>query len=337
MISKTLRILDSQEKSLFKTIINYGMDILMVIAPLLTYCFQIFKFANTKSSKGFSKFICFLLFMGNILRVFFWFGIHFKKTLLYQSIGIVIFQVILIHLCIKYQEIPSQKQILPSNENNNQIEFDSLSKRKFIKDLLNWKNTLKIKNIWRWTIEVEYYKFMFLVIFLLSMSYLVLGKFKIFYHLIGIMSAGFESMTCVPQVVENYKTKNVKNISFLMMFFWFCGDSFRLYYNIRYNAPIQMILAVAIQVTADLIVCIQLCFYKDRDLKSKKIKMEEINSVIKNVDELNIIKKSKIDADNNQIEMTKSSSDEELKSNSPKLKYKQSANDSADGIKIIQP
>ena len=108
---RTLSV-ESQTKALFKKITTFGMDIGMVIAPLLTYLFQINKFNKTKSSKGFSKLICFLLFLGNIFRISFWYGLRFKKTLLFQSTGVVIFQIILIHLCIKYQDGSNHSQFV---------------------------------------------------------------------------------------------------------------------------------------------------------------------------------------------------------------------------------
>ena len=101
--------IEEKIKDIFLYLFDIGSDIAMVIAPLLTYGLQIYKFIKNKSSKGFSKLICFCLFMGNLLRIFFWFGIHFKNTLLYRSIGIVIFQIILIHLCIKYQKKSNSK------------------------------------------------------------------------------------------------------------------------------------------------------------------------------------------------------------------------------------
>ena len=108
---RSLSITEKKNKSFFGKLTDFIMDIAMIAAPLLTYLFQINKFHKTQSSKGFSKFICLLLFLGNIFRIFFWFGTYFKRTLLYQSIGIVIFQIILIHLCVKYQDLSIKPNI----------------------------------------------------------------------------------------------------------------------------------------------------------------------------------------------------------------------------------
>ena len=288
---RALSIKENKKKSFFGKFTDFSMDIAMIAAPLLTYLFQINKFHKTKSSKGFSKFICLLLFLGNIFRIFFWFGTHFKRTLLYQSIGIVIFQIILIHLCVKYQDLSIISNINNTNQQNKK------SDKALIHYLINWKNTLNIKYIWKWTKEIEYYKFMSLIVFGLSILCLILGKIKLYYHLLGVFAAFFESLTCVPQVYTNCQTKNTRNISFSMIFFWFLGDSFRLYYNIRFKAPIQMILGIAVQVALDITVCVQICIYNRRSIADanivevvSKTKAKAINNLMKKIDELNIIK-----------------------------------------------
>ena len=294
-----------KKKSFLGSLAALGMDIAMVVAPLLTYCFQINKFNKTKSSKGFSKLICFLLFLGNIFRIFFWMGTHFKKTLLYQSIGIVIFQIILIHLCIKYQDNPDNKNFISETKNNNennQNQNNNNIQRPLIYYLTHWKDTFSLKKIWKWKVEIEYYKFMFFIIIMLIILCEIFQKNKIFFHLIGIMSAIFESLTCMPQVIENCKTKNTQNVSFSMIFCWFLGDSFRLYYNIKFKAPIQMIAAISFQVTLDLIVCLQIAIYRRKDNR------KEINKIMNKIDEMNVSVKKKENDEEINVDLKKNTS-----------------------------
>lgn len=284
----------SNQKKTSKKFINFIMDFAMVFGPLFAYCFQIYKFNKTKSSKGFSKFICFLIFMGNIFRIFFWVGKHFKVTLLYQSLGVVFFQVLLIHLSVKYQDNSTQISLLPVINGKQKIS----PKKSLIYYLLHWKNTFKLKQIWRWRIEVEFYKFMIFIIFILFIFCQIFQNNKIFFNLLGVISALFESLSCTPQAIENCRTKNTKNISFLMIFFWLLGDSFRLYYNIIFKAPIQMLCANTIQVILDITVCIQICLYNDRkrgiskNFRKKKY-IKEINKLMRSIDELTVTKKKK--------------------------------------------
>ena len=323
-ISYILRTLSvspaKKQNTLLGKIASFSMDIGMIIAPLLTYCFQINKFHKTKSSKGFSKLICFLLFMGNMLRIFFWFGTHFRRTLLYQSIGIVIFQIILIHLCVKFQGDPIRKNLLPDVNvfNDNKSQENKALGKSLLYQLLDWRETFTFKKMWNWRVEIEYYKFMAFIVVIIFLLMEILQKYKIFFHIIGSLSAIFESLTCVPQVIENYKTKNSKNVSFSMIFCWFLGDSFRLFYNVKYKAPIQMIAAISFQVTLDVIVCIQLCMYRDIGKKGPiniaKKKIEDINKLMKKIDEINILHKKKQVNRVEQIEIKKSNSGEENES-----------------------
>ena len=114
-------------KQILSKIVAYTIDIAMVAGPSMAYVFQILKFHKTKSSQGFSKFVCLLLFLGNILRIYFWLGKHFKITLLYQSIGIVVSQVILIHFYMKYQD--NKKSYLPEIKRTNNNSLLKLEKK----------------------------------------------------------------------------------------------------------------------------------------------------------------------------------------------------------------
>ena len=108
----------------FYQIVNNSLDLSMIIAPSLAYIFQVIKFNRTKSSQGFSKFICLMLFMGNLLRIYFWFGKRFKKTLLYQSIGAVFFQIVLVHYFMKYQNKKSYLQDIKVSNSNKQLRLE---------------------------------------------------------------------------------------------------------------------------------------------------------------------------------------------------------------------
>ena len=271
--------IEERLKYIFVSLFDFISDIAMVIAPLLTYGLQIYKFNKNKSSKGFSKLICFLLFMGNLLRIFFWFGIPFKNTILYRSIGIAIFQIILIHLCIKYQD----KIQLDDNEQQPNISPE----KQILYHLIHWEKTFNFKNIWNWNVEIEYYKFILFIIVINSILCVIFRNNNVFFNLLGTISSILETLISFPQIIENYKVKNSKNVSFCMIFLWFLGDSFRLYYNIRVKAPLQMTIGIGIQVVLNVIVCIQLYIYREQKLivissdeKDEIDKKDELDNVI---------------------------------------------------------
>ena len=65
-------------------------DLLIIFIPSIGYFFQAMKLKQAKSTTGLAKFLCFLLLLTNILRVFFWFGKRFSSALLYQAIVVII-------------------------------------------------------------------------------------------------------------------------------------------------------------------------------------------------------------------------------------------------------
>jgi len=292
----------------FYKIFNYSIDFAMIIAPSLTYVFQIIKFNKTKSSQGFSKFICLLIFLGNLLRIFFWLGKRFKKTLLYQSILTVILQIILVHYFMKYQNKKLYLQDIKVPSTNKQLKIEKKNNINLIKNyiaayfsktfkpkMFNLSKIFSIKIFWNWQEEIEYYKFMVLMLIILSILFSIFRKNNLFLQIIGSLSASFEALTCFPQVVENCRTKVTKNISFIMVVCWFFGDSFRFGYNLYYKSSVQLTVGMGIMVLFDSILILQLIMYRNNDFKElekhqNKKQIEEINQLMKSIDELNVAK-----------------------------------------------
>ena len=305
----------------FKNIENYisklgsdRIENIMMSAQLIAYLFQIIRFYKTKSSKGFSKFICLFLFLGNILRISLCFGTNFKKRILYQSSAIVFLQIILIHLIIKFQDDPlnnskaelqeikssNDKQLNIENKNNINIiknfiaaYFSKTFKPKYFRWLFCCKG-LNPQTFWNWTEEKQYYKYMLLIVVLLFPLCSVFKKNEIFFKMINFLSIFFVALFCLPQVLSNFKSKVTRNISFLMYFFWFLVNCFKLFFYIKYKAQRQLILGVWIQIVLEIILLVQIILYRNNTFKEKnrmisnKKQIEEINQLMKSIDELNV-------------------------------------------------
>jgi len=296
-------------KEVFSNINCNAFDIITIIAPLISYNLQILKFCKTKSSKGFSKYTLLFLYIAHILRIFFWLGTHFRKPLLLQSIIIVIFQIILIHLCIKYQEdISDNSQICISERkgtNEKELDLENKSNINLIKNYIYeyltktfkfsyFKSFFSPKFFWKWIDEKEYYQFMLLIVLLIYLPFFFLKKYILFFHIIGLLSAFFEAVICIPQIILNFRIKVTKNLSFLMILSWLCGELFRMFYNIKYGSPLELIVGTIIKVILDLILLLQLICFRNNNFQEKnkindnKKQIEEINKLMKSIDELNV-------------------------------------------------
>jgi uncharacterized protein with PQ loop repeat len=241
------------ENKSFYSIIKLSADILMIFIPPIGYIFQALKFKQTKSSKGFAKFLCLLLLLANILRIFFWFGKKFSLPLLFQAILVIISQIYLIHAYLEYQE-----------------DLPMKTEKTFREYLTNWKETLNLKKIWDWNDEIEYFKFILFIILILSIICSIFGTKNIqFFEILGALSVSCETFIELPQIKENCMAKNTKNLSGAMVLMWFVGDLFKTTYNLMYKSPIQMIIGGIIMNCEDIILSSQVLFYNEDSFLNK--------------------------------------------------------------------
>ena len=255
----------------FKDFIVLLIDFLMIIGPSLGYFLQSLKFKKTKSSKGFSKSLCLIIYFSQILRVFFWIGKPFRITLLYQSILIIIFQIYLIHLWVKYHG--TQETVKNEKQGN---DFNFYENKEIIEYLIDWSDTISPNKIWNWSNEIEYFKFMALIVFILLVICGVLGIHNAFLtNLIGTISVTSEASTLIPQIIVSCKTKNSGNLATSMVALWAIGDTCKFIYNIIYKSPIQMIISGGLQIFLDFFSLMQIICYRD----NKKINKNEVTSV----------------------------------------------------------
>ena len=275
-----------KEHSSLSSLLKTAFDLMMIFIPSIGYIFQAIKFKQTKSSKGFSKSLCLLLLLANILRIFFWLGKSFSITLLYQSIVVIISQIYLIHVYLQYQD-KSKRNLSPEKT---MLEY-----------MTDWKDTLSPSKIWNWDHEIEYYKFIVFLFFIISLLSGLAGvKISIFFDVIGTISVSIETFIEIPQIKENYITKNVKNLSGTMVLMWFVGDLFKTTYNIIYKSPMQMILGGIIQNCEDIVLSSQVVIYGNvgplSDIFRKRLKYINLESDDKFIESKSLMS-DKIDFD----------------------------------------
>ena len=248
------------------------LDFFMTFCPTLNYLFQIFKFNKTKSSKGFSKYLCLVTILSHTLKVFFWFSERFKYALLFQSILVIIMQLYLIYVCIKFKEKePNYDQIPNENNSSNNTNI----KRK----IYNWKNIVDFKLIWKWNDTFEYYIFYFIIVILLSVCHICLGNYDYYSFSLGFVSMILDMLGSFPQIIELYKTKNQRNISKIMVLMWFFGNLIKVYYNIHNKSPLPLIIGSYIQVFFNVVLISQIIYYYFNDnIRKSEILMNQTNS-----------------------------------------------------------
>ncbi|EIW79174.1 hypothetical protein CONPUDRAFT_59269 [Coniophora puteana RWD-64-598 SS2] len=75
----------------------------MAVVPPLVYADQAISIIRREDSTGFSRDVCAILLLANITRCFFWLGEPFELPLLFQSIFMILSQLALLYICIRYR------------------------------------------------------------------------------------------------------------------------------------------------------------------------------------------------------------------------------------------
>ncbi|OCH91027.1 hypothetical protein OBBRIDRAFT_556842 [Obba rivulosa] len=147
----------------------------MAVGPPLVYADQAYSIVRRKDSSGFSRDVCAILLLANITRCFFWLGDRFELALLVQSILMILAQLALLYICIKYKP-----RLSPENL--------GASARPF--------------SFWQWPTYTQYLEFLAGFILCQAILFLIFGRSKIFISILGFVALGLESTLPIPQVIR---------------------------------------------------------------------------------------------------------------------------------------
>lgn len=219
-------------------------DVFMVFSPNIGFVAQILKFRSVKSSEGFSKFLSFILLIANILRIFFWVGKRFALPLLFQSILMVVMQLILLRECLIFSNFRTTNKQTPNPYIDQPI------------------NIFDLKFFWNWPYLIDYIYFLVLFIVLIGFVSHFVGYDNYYYvELLGAASASVEAVIGLPQIYQNFKTKNTASLSLFMIYTWVIGDSIKTFYFVKTQSPFQLICCGIFQLTMDMVILLQIFLY----------------------------------------------------------------------------
>lgn len=132
--------------------------------------------------------------------------------------------------------------------------------RKFNENL--FQPGLSSTKFWDWDDRFNYVRF--LTIFTISLgwvNYLLLDNYM-YVEMLGFVAVFTESMLGVPQLYRNYIKKSTTGMSVEMVVMWLSGDIFKTLYFLLRHTPTQFIVCGALQVTVDVLILIQVFWYR---------------------------------------------------------------------------
>jgi len=235
----------------FGNVAFYTTSFLMIFAPIVGYIHQFIKFRKLNTSEGYSSKISLILLISNTLRIFFWFGKKFSIVLIFQSIVMMIMQIVLLIRSLQYK-----------------------SKKEGYEDFT-------LTNFWEWPYYSDYFHFLTSFVIFLGILTPVVGYDNTFYfEILGILSATTEASLQIPQIYKNFMFKSANSLSYLLVATWLFGDAFKSGYLIIIESPIQMVLCGVIQVLFDLIIILQVIYYnRQSETKTESELRERSNSI----------------------------------------------------------
>ncbi|KAI3649917.1 hypothetical protein MP228_005549 [Amoeboaphelidium protococcarum] len=235
-------------------------SIAMVFGPVAPYIPQYRQITKTQNSAGFSTYTVALLLIANILRVFFWIGKRFELTLLWQSVVMILAQLVLQQACVKYAhraEVLEMQTLDPSSPTKvKRFEHETAFSNLFIHKLM--------RQFWRWKDFGKYLVFLLQFVIIMLMLQLLFGRSAFYVESVGLVSLVLESLLALPQVINIMATKSSSGLRIETILMWFGGDLFKTVYFFQVSAPVQFLACGVIQLSIDLAIFALMILYSRR-------------------------------------------------------------------------
>lgn len=238
-------------------ITHYVWACLLAVGPILGYIPQYFDIKKTRNYQGFSPVICFILLTSNILRILSFILTPFDVFLLAQSIFMVLVQLLVLQIIVKY----SAREILPASS---PMPSSSDAKKNYF------------ESFWAWNSFLDYLIFLFCFTSFFALIVLF-DKFVYSSKFIEITflytSTLIESTLCMPQVLTNWRNGSTAGLHKSLVVSWIFGDLFKLCYYLYSKSRMPFVVCAIIQISVDFIIIIQILYYHF----NVKISKEEIS------------------------------------------------------------
>ncbi|KAH8926223.1 hypothetical protein BT69DRAFT_1311854 [Atractiella rhizophila] len=226
----------------------------MAVGPPLAFIYaesdcrdQYLSIIRKKSSAGFSVDVCGVLLFANTTRIFFWLGERFELPLLIQSILMIIAQLALLWVCVRYKPSSDYEALSTLPTASEPSGLEPMVSRKF----------------WNWDNYGTYIEALAAFIAFQSMAFLLLYRWRTYIEILGFVALGLESTLPLPQLITNFRRKSLEGFRWTVLVGWFGGDSFKLLYFLLKKAPVQFIACGAFQLSVDILIVGQAFLYRN--------------------------------------------------------------------------
>lgn len=271
------------------------INTLLPLAPLYTYGTTCWGIHKRKSSVGYSIDICATMIISSILRILYYFVSPYEKSLLRQSIVMIVIQCILLKVSLSYRPrtynpemlgdssaILTKLSTLPPVFLIPALESDSVCavtsdvlKGYFIRSwhycIVWFQYFLAFFDVhyrrpgyfWQWSLERRYWRFLqVFVAFFTTVTFFFHGS-SVYAVFLGTLGLFIEALLPLPQIMMIHRLQSVENFKVILLISWLSGDCLKLSYLFYGTDEVLVLffLAAFFQMGLDLIILYQYIKY----------------------------------------------------------------------------
>lgn len=182
------------------------------------------------------------MLVASILRCFYWLGTQFEKSLLFQSLVMIVVQLTLLKVALDHR--PAEH-----------IPFAGVK---------SGRDTPRPYNFWQWRTQRPYWEFLAYFFTAYTILQVFLGHNASFIGLTGYLSLGIEALLPIPQVLENQRTRSCAGFRVSVLASWILGDVMKqvFFFSSEHVGP-EFKICAGFQMMLDIYLCVQFFMFGD--------------------------------------------------------------------------
>lgn len=259
-------------------------NVFMTFTPVFSYGSTCYAIYRRRNSQGFSIDICGTMFLASILRIYYYICSPFEITLLRQSIMMILIQIVLLKVSIRYRHHNYDPEFLtPMPHFTHELQSRMPRRMSSAHAILHegywtgdWKWSvvgitadygrlvmsyvmagfisilrffdvyyLRPGQFWQWKVEGMYWKFLILFAGVFGVLTMLFYQVEVYGDIIGTLGLFIESLLPLPQILLLNRLQSIENFKVILLLSWLGGDCLKMGYLFFGTNDISMIFIFA--------------------------------------------------------------------------------------------
>lgn len=164
------------------------------------------------------------MLVASILKVFYWFGAYYDKSLLIQACLMVGVQTVLLKVALDNRAPTGSRGGLEHKP------FSAYTADSLVSEVLSGKRPF---NFWRWNNAKPYFQFLaYMTCTLLFIHVLLpfISRTPFYITLLGYVGLAIEALLPIPQILKNHNVRSCKGFRLSVIINWLAGDTMKMSY-----------------------------------------------------------------------------------------------------------